>query len=258
MLTPDRPSSTSSFSSYLPPDMHSQYMTPQSYSAATLPRRLPSQINSSTKSPDTTTNKYPAVSPATHRKDSIRSFEPQIKQDFICPPSKDRKQASSLSYSTSSSTRLNDNSVVSHTYPSALSTSDIKDYSKERNYSAKPSIVISSPALYAKRPHSVAQTSIDEIKYSSLPRRNTYRASTSGYSTPSSSYSSSSYLERGSSAQPSYKRVSPHSFSSYYTPKVTPSLPVFESSKSRRRYLTKSEAALSRPSEKPWYVVNNR
>ena len=66
MLSTDNSSPPSTFSSYLPPEMHSQYMTPQSYSPATLPRRLPSQMNSSTLSSDT--KKYIAASPAIHRK----------------------------------------------------------------------------------------------------------------------------------------------------------------------------------------------
>ena len=249
MLSTDISSPPSTFSSYLPPEMHSQYMTPQSYSPATLPRRLPSQMNSSTLSSDT--KKYVAASPATHRKDNVRSFEPNVAKDFICPPSYDRKQSSSLNYLRSSSTSLNSDSVASSNYPSALSTSDYKDKTKDRSYSIKPTIVISAPS-YTNKVISTTRSLTTDVKYNSLPRRNSYRASTSGYSTPSSSYSSSSYQERASSTLPSYKIISPHSFSSYYSPKVTPSLPVFEESKSRRRYLTKSEAALSRPSERPW------
>ena len=229
--------------------MHSQYMTPQSYSPATLPRRLPSQITSSTLGSDT--KRYAAASPATHRKDDVKSFEPNVNKDFICPPSKDRKQSSSLNYLRSSSTSLNDTSAASSVYPSALSSSSYKDKPKDNSYSIKPTIVISSPS-YSNKVVSTTRSLTHDIKYNSLPRRNTYRASTSGYSTPSSSYSSSSYQDRASSTQPSYKRISPHSFSSYYSPKVTPSLPVFEESKSRRKYLTKSETALSRPSERPW------
>jgi hypothetical protein len=239
-------STPNTLSSYLPPDMHSRYMTPQSYTSATLPRRLPSQVNSS-KNIYSPTTKYPAISSATPRKELLGSVDLKVKKDLICPPSTDRTQPSSnlKSYSTTG-----EHSSKSSFYPSALSTSYLKDISNDIKYQTNPTIRVSSTSSYSNKPISSSRLSSEDLRYSSLPRSSTYRSS-SGYSTPSSSYSSS-YQTRATSIQPSYKRISPHSFSSYYSPSANTGMSILEEHKNRRKYITKSEAALSRPSERPW------
>ena len=251
----DLSSSSTRLSSYLPPDMHSQYMTPQLYSPVTLPRRLPSQVNS-TRESEFASNKYTAMSPATHRKEMLGSVEPKIRKELICPPSKDRAQPSSLNYLKPSSKSKVD-SKSSSVYPSALPSTRVSESSKSNKLIA-PKIVISSSSSYNNRPICSSRISSEDLRYNSLPGRNAYRSSTSsGYSTPSSTYSSrtsNSYQssERASSIQPGYKRISPHTYSTSYLTKIAPGTPTLEESKSRRRYITKSEAALDRPSTRPW------
>ena len=222
--------------------------------SATLPRRLPSQVNS-TMDTSFQPNKYPKISPASHRKSIAESANSMAKKELFLP--KDRIQASALRNHTTTSEISNEKTTPSP-YPSALSSSSRTKYSNINDgVLNKPIITVSpSPSYSTRAPSSSAILSKDENRYYSLPRSSTYRSSTSGYSTPSTSYSSTSYSshqpERASSIQPNYKRISPHSFSSYYTPKATSGMPMLEESKNRRKYISKSEALSARPSTRPW------
>ena len=265
----DGPSTSENLSKYLPPDIDSQYMSPAF--SATLPRRLPSQLIS-TMDTSFQPNKYPKISPASHRKSIAESENSMAKTELFLP--KDRIQASSVRNHSTTSETSNEKTTPSP-YPSALSSSSRTKYPNINDgVLNKPIITVSpSPSYSTRAPSSSTILSKDEHRYYSLPRSSTYRSSTSGYSTPSASsstyrsstsgystpstgYSSTSYNshqpERASSIQPNYKRISPHSFSSYYTPKATSGMPMLEESKNRRKYISKSEALSARPSTRPW------
>ena len=239
--------------------------------SATLPRRLPSQVDS-TMATSFQPNKYPKISPASHRKSIAESENSIAKKELFL--AKDRIQSSSLRNHSTTSETSNEKTTPSP-YPSALSSSSSTKYSYiNGGVLNKPSITVSpSPSYSTRAPSSSVNLSKDENRCYSLPRSSTYRSSTSGYSTPSASsstyrsstsgystpstgYSSTSYNsqqpERASSIQPNYKRISPHSFSSYYTPKATSGMPMLEESKNRRKYISKSEALSARPSTRPW------
>ena len=234
--------------------MHSQYMPAKPYTSATLPRRLPSMINKDNVE-KTSLNKSSLLSPESRKKEILGSNKSEIKNELICPPSNDRTLSPSLNYLRTPSTS-DGTSAASSLYPSALSTIRKNDNSKNNYLDSKSSRIISSNTPNALKSYSSSKISSEDLKYNSLPRKYKYGITNTNLA-PSPSYSSTtSYSnqqqERASSVQPSYKRISPHCMSTYYSPKSAAATPIYEGSQSRRKYITKSEAASSRPSSRPW------
>ena len=229
--------------------MHSEYMAFKPNSAATLPRRLPSQIQNTTEDKILRNNasRSPPLSPASHRKEFLESKPSEyIKKDLISPPSRRRTLQPASSY-LKDYTKSETSSKSPSRYPSALSTKwNDKNNSTLAEIGYKPSHL------------SLSSQSSSVRNYNSLPRKVNYSSrNTANTTILSSSSSSSSYSyqrpERGASIQPNYKRISPHSMGSYYSPSSTSVTHLSAGSPScHRKYLSRAEVASERPSSRPW------
>ena len=242
-------SSRSTLSSYIPPDMQSHYMTLKTHStSSTLPRRLPSMTRNDNDA-KTSINKSVYPSPSRNRNTIVRSIVPEIKTELKSSAFNQKLLLSPPNCVKTSSTTM---TTTTSSYPSALCTLRHNNNLKSNDHDAKPSHVFSSTSANRSR-HFFSNSLGEELKYKSLPRKYTYGIK-NVHSNSSPSYlstSSSQQQERSSSLQPNYKQISMRSIGSH-SPKLASGISPFEEGKSYRKYFSKSETSLSRPSSRPW------